>query len=73
MAYRKLALKFHPDRNLGNEEASEKFKSVSQAYHVLIDPNKRKMYDVGGFDPMKTGGENAYESVNISEAGTAAR
>ncbi|HXE80946.1 MAG TPA: molecular chaperone DnaJ [Vicinamibacterales bacterium] len=44
-AYRKLALKYHPDRNQGSKEAEEKFKEAAEAYAVLADPQKRAMYD----------------------------
>lgn len=44
-AYKKLALKHHPDRNKGSEESSKKFKEVSEAFEVLTDSNKRAVYD----------------------------
>jgi molecular chaperone DnaJ len=61
-AYRKLALKYHPDRNPGDRAAEEKFKEAAEAYSVLVDTDKRHMYDrfghaglggaaTGGFDP----------------------
>lgn len=47
-AYRKLALKYHPDRNPGDKEAEEKFKEAAEAYDVLSDEKKKSLYDQYG-------------------------
>ncbi|HEX6455586.1 MAG TPA: molecular chaperone DnaJ [Solirubrobacterales bacterium] len=57
-AYRKLARKYHPDRNQGDKEAEEKFKEISAAYDILGDPEKRKEYDEGSvFAGFGSGGQ----------------
>lgn len=55
-AYRKLAIKYHPDRNPDNKEAEEKFKEAAEAYDVLHDPQKRQQYDQFGFNAPGAGG-----------------
>ncbi|HMA60281.1 MAG TPA: DnaJ domain-containing protein, partial [Halanaerobiales bacterium] len=72
-AYRKLAKKYHPDMNDGDEQASEKFKEISEAYEILSDPDKRKRYDQYGhsgineedfnFDDFARGGFGGFEDI----------
>ncbi len=54
-AYRKLAIKYHPDRNPGDKVAEEKFKEAAEAYDVLHDPQKRQQYDQFGFNGPQGG------------------
>ena len=56
-AYRKLAKKYHPDTNAGNADAADKFKEVNEAYDVLSDPKKKKMYDQFGHAAFEAGAD----------------
>ena len=55
-AYRKKAMKYHPDRNPGDPEAEMRFKEAAEAYEVLSDPQKRRIYDVYGKDGLRSSG-----------------
>lgn len=66
-AYRKLAMTYHPDRNNGSAEAEEKFKSITEAYDVLRDGNKRAVYDRYGEAGLR-GGAGGFHHVDLSEA-----
>ncbi len=59
-AYRKQALKFHPDKNPGDATAEEKFKEAAEAYEVLRDPQKRNKYDQFGHSAFENGGAGGY-------------
>jgi molecular chaperone DnaJ len=64
-AYRKLAMKYHPDRNPDDNEAEEKFKEAAEAYEVLSDGNKRARYDQFGHAGMRGGGfDQGFSNVN---------
>ena len=72
-AFRKLALKYHPDRNPDNKEAEEKFKELNEAYQVLSDPEKKSRYDQfghAGVDGQGFGGQGGFDGgFDFSEMG----
>ncbi len=66
-AYRKIALKYHPDRNLGDKEAEEKFKEAAEAYSVLSDPDKRRRYDQFGHAGVGGVGGSGFDGMNMDD------
>ena len=63
-AYRQMALKYHPDRNPGNKESEEMFKMAAEAYSVLIDTEKRSIYDRFGHDGLRGEGFGGFSGFN---------
>jgi len=63
-SYRKLALQYHPDRNPDNHEAEEKFKEASEAYEVLRDSEKRRLYDRFGHDGLRNSGFSGFQGFD---------
>jgi molecular chaperone DnaJ len=61
-AYRQAALKFHPDRNPGSREAEDKFKEAAEAYSVLIDPDKKTVYDQYGREGLRGQGVSGFDT-----------
>lgn len=69
-AFRKLAIKYHPDKNQGNKEAEEKFKEVNEAYQILSDPQKRAQYDqFGTADFSGAGADAGFGGFDFSDIG----
>ena len=68
-AYRKLALKYHPDKNKDDKGAESKFKEASEAYHVLSDKERRKNYDQFGHAAFEgTGGRGGFSNFDFTSA-----
>ncbi|NNM87611.1 MAG: J domain-containing protein, partial [Phycisphaerae bacterium] len=66
-SYRQAAMKFHPDKNPGNKEAEHKFKECSEAYEVLSDPEKRKLYDTYGHDGLRGTAVHDYQHMEMDD------
>jgi len=69
-AYRRMAIKYHPDKNPGNKEAEEKFKQCAEAYEVLSNPEKRQRYDQFGHDGLRGMGMRDYSHMKWQDIGS---
>ena len=66
-AYRRLAMKYHPDKNPDDKEAEEKFKECAEAYEVLSNPEKRQRYDQFGHEGLRGTGMHDYTHMNVND------
>jgi molecular chaperone DnaJ len=66
-AYRRMAIKHHPDKNPGNKEAEAKFKECAEAYEVLSDAEKRKQYDQYGHEGLRGTGMHDFSRMNVED------
>ncbi len=66
-AYRRMAMKYHPDKNPGDKEAETKFKECAEAYEVLSDPEKRRRYDQLGHDGLRGIGMRDFSRMNVED------
>ena len=66
-AYRRLAMKYHPDRNPGDEEAERSFKECAEAYEVLSDPERRRVYDAHGHAGLRGRPGHDFRSMNVED------
>jgi len=69
-AYRRMAMKYHPDKNPGNSEAEAKFKECAEAYEVLSDPEKRQRYDQFGHEGLRGIGMRDYSHMRWQDIGS---
>ena len=66
-AYRKLALKYHPDKTKGDKASEDKFKEASEAYHVLSDEKRKNNYDQFGHAAFESGGNQGFGNFDLRD------